>query len=256
MEQFTVKALAKLAKISVRTLHHYDKISLLKPLLRSESGYRYYGRDELFRLQQILFYKELDFSLSSIAVILDDPGFDLLAALNEHKKEIKKRKSRLSELLLTIDKTIDELKTAQPIPNNLKNQKMKYEDLYKGFSKEQAEAYQKEAAERWGAETVAESNKKLLAMNKGEWKALKQQGEDIYKRLVQLMRLPPSDAQVQELIQQHFEMTGRYFNVTHEIYSGLGSMYLEDERFKAYYDKYDAGLAEFLRDAIHVFCKV
>ncbi len=245
MEQFSVHKLATLAGVSVRTLHHYDKIGLLKPSGRSESKYRYYKKAELLRLQQILLYKELDFTLAQITDILDDPGFDLLQAMQQHKKELQKRKSRMAVLLSTIDNTIHQLKN--------KNQKMDYNEMYKGFSKEQAEALQKEAAEKWGAETIAKSNKRILSMSKGDWAALKQKGEDINIALATNMSLKPGDLKIQELIQQHYEMTGCYFDVTPEIYKKLGTMYVEDERFKAYYEKYKKGLAEFIRDAIHVY---
>ncbi|MEO6306134.1 MAG: MerR family transcriptional regulator, partial [Bacteroidia bacterium] len=163
MDKISVNKLAKLAGVSVRTLHHYDKIGLLKPSVRTDSNYRYYGKEELLRLQQILFYKELDLSLTQIAEILDDPGFDTINALHSHKQEMQKRKDRFEQLLLTIDKTIINLKN--------KTEKMNYEEMYKGFGKEKAEAYKKEAIEKWGKDTVADSEKKILAMDKTEWKA-------------------------------------------------------------------------------------
>ena len=247
MDKISVNKLAKIAGVSVRTLHHYDEIGLLKPSLRSDTNYRYYYETELLRLQQILFYKELDLSLSQIKDILDDPNFDVLQALHSHKAELKKRRNRFAELLLTIDKTIINLKS--------KTKKMDHEEMYKGFGKEQGKAYRKEAAEKWGEEIVAGSEKKILAMDKKEWKDLLQQAEDINKALVKLIKLKPDDKKIQTLIKQHFEMTGKHFNVTYEIYRNLGTMYVEDERFKMNYDKHHPKLAEFLRDGIHVFCK-
>jgi MerR family transcriptional regulator, thiopeptide resistance regulator len=246
MDKISVNKLAKLACVSVRTLHHYDEIGLLKPSLRSDTNYRYYSEAELLRLQQILFYKELDLSLSQIKDILDDPGFDVLRALNSHKKELQKRRDRFAELLLTIDKTIINLKS--------KTKKMDHEEMYKGFSKEQGKAYRKEAAEKWGEETIAASEKKILAMDKEEWVALLQKGEGFNKELVKLIKLSPSDKKVQELIKEHFAMMGKFFDVTVEIYRNLGTMYVEDLRFKGNYDKHHPKLAEFLRDGIHVFC--
>lgn len=247
MERFTVNQLAQLAGVSVRTLHHYDEIGLLKPSVRTESKYRYYGKAELLRLQQIMLYKELDFTLAQIANILDDPDFDILNALKEHKSELQKRKEKMDVLLETVDKTIKQLKE--------KNKKMNYEEMYKGFTKEQAQAYRKEAADRWGEKNINDSEKRILAMNKGEWEALKQKGDDIYRELMKLMHLSPSDQQVQDLIKEHFEMTGNFFDVTREIYANMGTMYVEDERFRAFYDRYAKNLAPFLRDAIHEFCK-
>ncbi len=246
MDKVSVNKLAKLAGVSVRTLHHYDKIGLLKPLERTDSKYRYYGKDELLRLQQILFYKELGISLGQVAVILDDPDFDVIKALASHKTELQKRKARFEELLLTIDKTIINLKN--------KTEKMNYEEMYKGFGKEKAEALKKEASEKWGADVIADSEKKILAMDKTEWNALLQKGEDINKALTKIIALPAGDKKVQALIKEHYAMMGRFFNVTIAIYRNLGTMYVEDERFKANYDKHHPDLAEFLKDAIHVFC--
>ena len=246
MDKISVNKLAKLAGVCVRTLHHYDKIGLLKPLERTDSKYRYYGKEELLRLQQILFYKELDFSLNQIADILDDPDFDVIKALHSHKTELQKRKARFEELLLTIDKTIINLKN--------KTKKMDYEEMYKGFGKEKGEAYKKEASEKWGTDVVADSEKRILAMNKTEWKALLQKGEDLNKELVKLIDQPAADAKVQALIKEHYAMMGKFFNVTIEIYKNLGTMYADDERFKVNYDKHHPDLAEFLRDAIHIFC--
>jgi DNA-binding transcriptional MerR regulator len=246
MEKFSVNQLAKLAGVSVRTLHHYDEIGLLKPTVRSEAKYRFYGRDELLRLQQIMLYRELDFTLAQIAEILDDPDFNILKALQDHKLELQKRKKRMVTLMKTIDSTIEQLKT----------EKMNYKEMYKGFTKEQAEAYKKEAAHRWGEKTINDSEERILSMKKTEWETLKQQGDDIYKSLVKLMHLDPSDKKVQSLIKEHYKMTGIFFNVTLEIYKNLGTMYMEDERFKAFYDRYDNRLAVFLRDAMHVYSKV
>jgi DNA-binding transcriptional MerR regulator len=246
MDKFSVNRLAKLAGVSVRTLHHYDEIGLLKPAIRAESNYRYYGTKELLRLQQILLYKEMDFTLAQIAEILDDRDFDLLKALGEHKKQLQKKKQRVTELLQTVDNTIVQLK----------KKKMNYEELFKGISKEQAEAWTKEAKEKWGAETIERSHQKLLAMDKKDWEVLKKRGEDLNKALAASMHLPTDDAKVQELIAQHYDMMGCYFDVTLEIYKNLGTMYAEDERFTATYEKYASGLAVFVRDAIHVYCEL
>ncbi|MBL7933167.1 MAG: MerR family transcriptional regulator [Bacteroidia bacterium] len=245
MDKYSVNQLAKLARVSVRTLHHYDEIGLLKPGSRSESKYRYYGEEELLRLQQILFYRELDFPLAKIMEILDDPSFDTENALRLHKKELLMRRERMTELVNTIDKTI----------THLKNRKMKAEDMYKGFSKEQAEAYEKEAKERWGAEIVEESKERVMKMGKDGLEKVKQEGEDISKELSQLMHLKASDKKVQDLIHRHYLFINKFYTVTREIYSGLGDLYVNDERFKKNYEKYKTGLAEFLRDGMKIYCE-
>lgn len=245
MNTFSVNQLAKLAGISVRTLHHYDEIGLLKPSARTESKYRYYGEKELLRLQQILFYKELDLPLAQITEILDDPGFDTERALLSHRKELVKRKNRTNELLKTIDKTIIHLKT----------KKMNFEDMYRGFSKEQAEAYEKEAKQKWGDKIVEESKQRVKNMGKEGLDKLLQEGEEISKELSALMHLKPGDKQVQQLTQRHYTIIDRFYTVTPKIYRGLADMYVEDERFKKHYDKHKEGLAAFLREAMIVYCE-
>ena len=243
MEKFSVNQLAKLAGVSVRTLHHYDEIGLLKPAIRTEAKYRYYNREDLFRLQQIMFYKELDIPLAQIGEILDSENFNIHDALVQHKKELQKRKKHVSELISTIDNTIKQLK----------NTTMNYEDIYKGFTPEQAEAYEKEAKERWGSDKVAESKQRVIKMTKSEWEKVQKESIDINIELAKLMHLSPQDEKVQALIKRHFNWIGNFYTVTPEIYRGLANMYIADERFKANYDKYAEGLAEFLSEGMIFF---
>src|ERR1044071_5861965 len=112
MDNYSVKKLSVLAGVSVRTLHLYDKMGLLKPSVRTEAGYRLYGERELLRLQQILFYKEFGFSLQQIAAILDDPEFDLIEALESHKRNLQARQESINMLLQTLDKTITNIKNS------------------------------------------------------------------------------------------------------------------------------------------------
>jgi DNA-binding transcriptional MerR regulator len=248
MEKLTVKQLADLSGVSVRTLHHYDKIGLLKPGVRSESRYRYYGSKEALRLQQILLYREIGLELAAIREILDEPGFDVKAALEHHRHSLKRQQQRLKTLIRTVDQTILSL--------NEKTKKMDYKRLYEGFADSgQAEAYKKEAEERWGKETVKKSHERLLQLTKDEWQELQAFGDQLNHQLAALVQSLPGDPEVQQLITLHYAFIGKHFDVTPEIYAGLGKMYAEDERFRAYYDKYDPKLADFLNAAIQVFCK-
>ena len=246
MKKYTVKALSKLAGISVRTLHHYDKIGLLQPSSRTEKGYRIYERADLLRLQQILFYKELDFSLKEIKAILEDPSFDLIAALEFHKTQIRQRSSRLQELLKTIDKTIAELKNQITMLTD--------KELYEGFNEKEVKAMRKEVIRRWGEKELLEVEERIRKMSKEGWQDVKQKGEEINQLLADLMDHPPADAKVQEAIALHHRHLCHYYEVSEERYRGLGKMYVEDERFKAHYDKYRPGLADFIQKAITVFC--
>ena len=243
MEKFSVKQLAELAGISVRTLHHYDEIGLLKPTIRTEAKYRYYSKEDLLRLQQIMFYRELDIPLAQIGEILDDENFNVHDALVQHKKELQKRKKRMGELIATIDNTIKQLK----------NTTMNYNEMYKGFTTEQAEAYEKEAKERWGHERVEESKARASKLSPEQMDKLRREPDEINVEMAKLMHLPVSDEKVQQLIKWHFAWVGNFYEVSPEIYKCLGEMYVSDERFKANYEKHKEGLAEYFREAMLYF---
>src|SRR5512135_267261 len=131
---YTVQQLARMAGVSVRTLHHYDHIGLLKPSARTAAGYRLYGEADLLRLQQILFFRELDFPLADIQAILDDPGFDQVKALRDHRQLLQHEADRLGRLLKTIEQTISRL-----TEDNMTMTPMTDEELYEGFTPEQIE---------------------------------------------------------------------------------------------------------------------
>ena len=155
---YSVGKLAKMAGVSVRTLHHYDRIGLLRPSSRTEVGYRRYGEKELLRLQQILFFKELSLSLDEIRDILDDPGFDLVAALHQHRALLQQRAARLSRLLETVDKTIRRL-TEDTMT-------MTDEELYAGFTPEQRERYPREAREKYGRQWSRRASRSCVSSPK------------------------------------------------------------------------------------------
>ena len=200
MKQYSVKKLAKLAGVSVRTLHHYDRIGLLKPSIRTEAKYRLYGEKELIRLQQILFYKELDFSLSDILAILEEPNFNVLTALESHKLALKARQDRLATLLSTIDKTISTLTGERVMLTN--------EELYEGFPK--GEAYRNEAVAKYGADVVDESETKLRKVGKSDFTKLKADQQEIAQTLAAMMTLDPTSEAVQHQIARHYANIGDF----------------------------------------------
>lgn len=243
---YSVKQLAQLAGVSIRTLHYYDKVGLLRPARRAESRYRYYSKEELYRLQQILFYKELDYSLKDIARILDDPDFDLINSLRDHKRELMKRSGRLRQLLDTIDKTILSLKNKEGMITD--------EEIYAGFAKEEVPEIKKEVAERWGADKLEATENNIRKMSKTEWAEVQQEGEEISRWLANLMHLEPSAAEVQRVVKEHHRYMNQFYTIGIPAYRGLGNMYVTDERFKGYYENFREGLAGFLNKAIRVFC--
>jgi DNA-binding transcriptional MerR regulator len=247
MSKYSVNQLSKIAGVSVRTLHHYDQIGLLKPAYRSEKNYRYYEKKQLLTLQQILFYKELEIPLKEIQKIINDPGFDLIQALEGHKTALENRAERLDKLLNTIDKTLNYLKNDKYILTD--------DEIYEGFSEEQVKSMREEVGERWGKEQLLETEERIRKMGKEGWHDLQQKGEEISLLLADLMDLPPGHEKVQEAIQLHFRHMNNFYEVSKERYLGLGNMYTTDERFTEYYEKYRPGLADFINESIKIFCE-
>ncbi|OCX52735.1 hypothetical protein BEL04_13015 [Mucilaginibacter sp. PPCGB 2223] len=246
---YAVKQLAELAGVSVRTLHLYDKIGLLTPSRRTQARYRRYGEPELLRLQQILFYRELDFSLKDICRILDDPDFDLITALGGHRAALVKKRERLNTLLVTIDKTV----------NHLKNKTMRnYEELYEGMPKEQATAWRNDAIEKWGELAVTRSEEMLLAMPQSDLEQLKSDQKDIRHQL--RFRFLAGDRiennAVQQQIARHYiNICGFWGLAPHEgfntaRYKGLAELYMADDRYMAQNGKPDPEFAAFMRNAM------
>ncbi len=252
MRNYTVKQLADLAGVSVRTLHLYDQKGLLKPSVRTEAGYRMYGEKELLRLQQILFYKELDFSLEAIKNLLKKPDFDLLQALEEHKTALQARKDSITNLLLTIDKTMLKLKGEIMLT---------HEELYEGFPKEKAEVYRNEAIAAYGEEQVKHSENHLRAVGKKGFEVLKVEQQDIVQKLLSLMKEDPKSANVQRQIARHYanirEFWGTAGNVDlqADAYCGLGELYVNDERFTMIDNKPNTDFAHFMCQAMRFFAE-
>ncbi len=238
----TVRQLAKLAGVTVRTLHHYDQIGLLQPGARTAAGYRLDGEADLLRLQQILLFREMDVPLDQIRAILDDPRFDLVQALRSHRQTLQARAARLETLLHTIDKTITQLTEDTPM--------LTVEELYEGFSKEDAERYRREARENWGAERVEATEQRTRKMSKAQWQAVGQQGEEATQLLASLMDHDPDDPAVQAAIARHHAWIENFYPAPAEMYRGLGQMYVEHPEFRAYYEKYRPGLAGFMQAAM------
>jgi DNA-binding transcriptional MerR regulator len=239
---YTVSQLAGMAGITVRTLHHYDDIGLLAPSARTPAGYRVYGEDDLLRLQQILFFRELGFPLEKIGAILRAPDFDPVEALRSHRQMLESEAVRLGRLLETIDRTIERLTEGM--------MGLTDEELYEGFSKEQAERYRREAREQYGAAVVEESEQRARKMSKAEWNAVKDEGDVVTRELAALADRNPADPDVQALIARHYAWVATFYTPNAEAYAGLGQLYVENPEFRAFYDKYRPGLADFMQAAM------
>ena len=247
MKGYTVRQVADMASITVRTLHHYDELGLLRPSARSAAGYRLYGEADLLRLQQILFFRELDFPLEQVKTIVEDPHFDQVRALERHREMLQLERERLSRLLITIDKTIAKITED--------NMGMTDEELWEGFSQEQIERYKREAREQYGAEVVEESERRVKQMPKAHWEAINAEGEAATRAIADLAGegRDPGDPQVQQHVARHYAWVNHFWRPTAEAYAGLGQMYTENEEFRAFYEKYRPNFADYMAAAMRFY---
>jgi DNA-binding transcriptional MerR regulator len=243
---YTVKAVAELAGITVRALHHYDRLGVLKPATATSSGYRLYTEADLERLQQVLFFRELGFGLKEIKAIVDNPGFDRGEALRSHRRLLMEKQQRLERLIRSVDRTIDSMEREIP---------MDEQKMFEGFDEAKLEEYRKEARARWGSEKVDESDRRTSKYTKEDWAEIRAESEAISLGLAALMDRDPADPEVQALVERHYrQINERFYNCSLEIYRGLGDLYIDDARFTANYERIKPGLAQFMRAAMHAFC--
>lgn len=244
---YTVRKVAAMADITVRTLHHYDELGLLRPTARTAAGYRLYGEADLLRLQQILFFRELGFPLEQIRTIVEDPHFDQVRALERHREMLQLERERLSRLLNTIDRTIARL-TEEKMG-------MTDEELWEGFSQQQIERYKRESREAYGVEVVEESERRAKGMSKGQWQAVKDEGDAVTRGLAARIDRPIDDPEVQALIARHYKWVCTFWTPDAAAYTGLGQLYTDNPEFRANYDKYRVGLADFMREAMSYYAE-
>jgi DNA-binding transcriptional MerR regulator len=192
---YTVSQLAELAGISVRTLHHFDRIGLLAPAKRTQAGYRLYGRAELMRLQQILLFREVEMLLAEIQDRIQDPDFDPLASLRQHRRALEQRQAQLGWLIETVDKTIETLQEDEMTLSD--------EELYAGLTPEQADRYPRAARELWGEVRVSEVEHRVRKLSNEQWKRIGQQGEEATLAMSALVGRAADDDGVQEAIALH-----------------------------------------------------
>lgn len=245
----TVKKLAKISGVSVRTLHWYDEIGLLKPAYIADNGYRYYEEEQMLILQQILFFKELGFNLNDIKKLLSQNDFDHIKALCAHKKTLEEEIQRKSHLLLTIDKTINHLKGKQT---------MKNEALYFGFDSARQKEYEQYIIKSYGssAETLLEQSKNRTAKwDKDEWDDVKNQGDAIHKDLAKAIEqgLKPDSEVVQKIIHRHYLLQGRFYDLTPDVYIGLSELYAQHPDFKKFFEVYHPKMIKFIAAAIQFY---
>lgn len=242
---YTVKQLADLAGVSVRTLHHYDTIGLLKPSAVGANTYRYYDDKAVLRLQQILFFRELDFSLSDIQTILDDPAFDVLAALYSHREALRDRVRRLNDLITTVDNTILHLRGEAP---------MSQKRLFAGFTDEEEKRYAQEAREQYGEEAVNASYRLWNSYTPQKKTQIMEEGQAIYTDLVALIDHDPASPDVQQVIARWHQHMRYFYEPSIERLRGLGQLYVDHPDFARNFRELHPNLPEYMREAITHYC--
>ncbi|MDO5559948.1 MAG: MerR family transcriptional regulator [Oscillospiraceae bacterium] len=242
-----INEIAKLTGVSVRTLHYYDEIGLLEPgYVDEHNGYRFYDEKSLERMQEILFYRELDFPLKTIAEIISSPDYDKTRALNEQKKLLELKKQRIQRLIDALDSAVK--------GENIMNFKAFDNSEYE----KQRTKYEKEAKEKWGdTDAYKESSKKTAGYSKDKWNEVNAGMDALMAEFAQCMNngVKPQDNEAQELVSrwQAF-ITDNYYSCTKEVLAGLGQMYTSDERFMKNIDSHSTGTAEFMSAAIAEYC--
>ena len=248
---YTVKEVAKLSGISVRALHHYHDIGLLVPAHVGENRYRYYGEPELLRLQQILFYRELGVPLSEIAQYLDDPDFDYVSALKNHRQALEHQAQRYHQLIETIDRTIQQLVGEIEMDPN---------KLYEGFSPEKQAAYEQELIDRGGEDmksSIATSQAHIGAMTEDEMSEAMEKLAHLESALAEEMKkgVDADSADLDPLIDQHRIWVGGMWGqpCEPEAYGGLAELYGSHPDFRKRYETIGEGFTEFLTKAMKAY---
>jgi MerR family transcriptional regulator, thiopeptide resistance regulator len=250
---YTVKQVAKLSGVSVRTLHHYDEVGLLKPACVGANGYRYYGRDELLRLQQILFHRELGFALEEIRQVLDAPDFDRITALTRHRAKLEAETKRYRRLVKTIDDTLAALQGAT---------KMDEKAMYRGFDPQKQADHEAWLVDRYGRQMQAridEAKQTMKGWSQADFDRLQAEAEAIEAGLAKALGdgLPADSTAVQALIRRQHAWVGASWNrpPTREAFIGLGGLYQENPDFRARYEGRSAGLTDYIVEAMRVFAE-
>jgi DNA-binding transcriptional MerR regulator len=240
-----VGEVASLAGVTVRTLHHYDRIGLLSPSERTPAGYRRYTPSDLDRLHQVLVYRELGFPLEEIAILLDDPAADPLAHLRRQLALLRDRLDRTRAMVAAVEKEME----AHTMGISLTP-----EERFEVFGEHDPSQYDAEVEERWGeTDAYRESRRRTSSYTKDDWLRIKAEGADVERRFAEAMRsgLAADSEQAMDVAEEHRQHISRWFyDCPPEMHAGLGRMYVEDERFTAHYEQIAPGLAQYVSTAV------
>ncbi len=242
---YSVGQVARLAGVSVRTLHHYHEIGLLAPSAHTPAGYRKYSADDLERLQRVLFYRELGFALDDIVTILDDPAIDAAAHLRRQRELLTRRIRRLETMVAAVDRTME----ARHMGISLTP-----EERLEVFGDHDPARYAEEVQRRWGeTDAYRQSQRRTSSYTKEDWLRIRAETGDLQARLAAALTsgAAPDSETAMDLAEEHRQQISRYFyDCGYDIHRGLAEMYLADPRFTKNYEDVASGLAQFVHDAI------
>lgn len=251
--EYTVQKLGQLAGISTRTLRYYDEVGILKPTRLSSAGYRIYGQAEVDRLQQILFFRELGLPLEQIKEMMSSPSYDSIVALRHHREQLQDKRKQLDLLIRNVDKTI-----ASTEGRIMMSDQEKFEGFKQTMIDDNEKKYGKEIRKSYGNDVVDQSNAKLKGMTPQQYEEVTRLEQEVKTVLAEAFKQgdPASDL-AQKAADLHKQWLTYYWHeYSKEAHAGLAQMYVDDERFKAYYDAEQPGSAEFLRDAILIYTSI
>jgi DNA-binding transcriptional MerR regulator len=240
----TVGDVARLAGVTVRTLHHYDRIGLVSPSARTPAGYRLYGGSDLDRLHAVLAYRELGFALEDVAALLDGAA-DPLAHLRRQHGLVRSRIEQLHRLLAGLEKEMEAF---------MSGMRLTPQERFEVFGETDPEQYADEADERWGdTDAYRESRRRTSAYGKDDWLAIKAEGEAVTRRFAELLAagVPAAAPEAGDAVRAHREHITRWFyDCGPQMQRGLAQMYVDDERFTRTYEEVAPGLARYVHDCV------
>jgi DNA-binding transcriptional MerR regulator len=239
---FTVSQVARMAGVSVRALHHYDEIGLLRPSGRSEAGYRLYQQADLERLQQVMFFRALEFPLEQIARLMKDPDFDVGAALRMQRQLLARKSVQVQGLMAAVDAALSRLEKGEPVMRN--------EELFEGWNPGE---HEEEAERRWGqSEEWKQSKQRTAGYTRADWVKIKAEAAQIYRQLAALMAagMPATAIEAMDAAELHRQHISRWFyDCSRAVHRGLGELYVADPRFTANIDQVASGLSLYCCEA-------
>ncbi len=250
--EYTINKLAKLAGVSTRTLRYYDQFGLLTPVRVSSNGYRIYGQNEIDRLQQILFYRELGVPLEKIRSILAASNFDRQAALEGHLTDLRAKRRQIDALIANVEKTLKTAKGEMTMTDD-----EKFEGFIQKLVEDNEQQYGEEVRRKYGDDTVDRSNAKVRGMSKEQYAEVEKLRQEVEETLKAAFELgDPAGPLAQKACALHKKWLCFFWDhYSKEAHIGVTQMYVEDPRFTAYYDQIAPGCAPFLRDAVLIYCE-